>query len=218
MTTSADTPPAGPPANQTTGSPSIAPAGAATHPKPDDGLDARMADVRKAERAALLKSLGFESEAAAKRALEDAKKAELEKLSEAERLAAKIKELEPAAARAALLEERLKAQAEARLAALPEKAREIITRRAGDDVEKRLELIELLAESGALAGATQPAQAQAQPAAQPISTSAPAGAPKPATPPTAYEQWQQRIKDHGAMGADLFYAANRKAIDDSRPS
>lgn len=132
-----------------------------------------------------------------------------------------LAELEPHEARAAELEQRLAEHVERGLQRLPAEQRRVIEARAGEDVQKRYELLELALEVGpgqpaAPAGPATLAQALA--AAPLVTTAPPAGAPRPTKVLTAFQQYERLQRAGEAMQATIFYKVNARAIEASRPA
>lgn len=183
-------------------------------------LSQRLAEERGKGAAALLADLGFQKPEDAKAFFKSAKDMQQAQMSEQEKLAQRVKELEPHAQRIPLLEQRIKAVSDREFATLPEAARTAIDKQAGGDPEKRLTLIELMRDSGLLpqAGATSQAAPQAAPAAAPLLTTAPpANQPPPGNAPTAYQKWQSLKSNGRHMAADAFFALHQQEITKTTP-
>lgn len=143
-----------------------------------------------------------------------------EKLTKDEKARADKAEAELAALKpkVGIFETLAKQYADDQFAALHENAQKFIAKQAGDSLEKRLELIAALKESGMLskqeaAAATAQAKTEAKPP-KPATTST---AQNPKAPPataalTPKQQWKQLQEQNPRLAAQ-YYAANAFAID-----
>lgn len=109
---------------------------------------------------------------------------------------------------------RVKKEADAAFAALPENAQAYIVGRAGEDPEKRLAEIEALKSSGLIAVNNVAAPTVARPATT-IGANGPSVTPNAA--PTAYQQWAA-LNDKNPELAAQFRRMNHRAIEASKPS
>lgn len=182
-------------------------------------LQERLAEERakglREGQSAILTSLGFAKEDDAKAVLAAAKALQQQGLSEQEKSAARIKELEPLAVRVPVLEGRIKALADREFAALPPATQAAIDKQAHGNPERRLELIDVFRDAGLvpIAG-SQPA-----PLAAPITTSPPANAPPPSNVRTKFDEWSELNRDPArGIHAALFYQGNRAEIERTRPA
>src|SRR6478752_580278 len=107
-------------------------------------LKGRLEQAKKSGEKELLKSLGVEKPEDVKAALDRLKTIDAEKLTADERTAAKLKELEPQAARAATLETTVKGYAEKEFGELTDEQKAAVTRLAGEDPAKVLDTIATL--------------------------------------------------------------------------
>lgn len=197
-----------------------APPPAAIQGKPDltsDQLAARLREERDKGRNALLKDLGFEKPDDVKAFVDAAKKRAEAELSETEKLKKAADDLKPRAERATLLEQRLAAVAKSQLEALPEALRNTISKRAGDDPEKVLDLIEMFRDAGQI-GAAAAATTTAATTAAPTTTATPNNAPKPGVVNTKFDEWQTLVTAGKQTPADIFYRLNQAEIERTRPA
>lgn len=191
-----------------------------------DALKARLDETRGAERAKLLKKFGVDSETALEAKLKKLGELEQASLTEQEKTAARVKELEAAAARATTLEQRLAREVERKVAALPEAQRAKLIEKAGDDLNKRLEYLDILEEFGALGTSAAPAQASPStssaappaPPPPPANTSGGANAPRPTAAQTKFEEYEDTRKRLGDMAGEIFYRKHRLEIEKTRPA
>lgn len=179
-----------------------------------DALKARLADERAKERKSWLKEHGFADEEAFKSHLKVSKELADAKLSEDERVKKQLKELEPKAARADLLEARMKKDVETRFAALPEDVQKRIDAEADGDWEKRDAFMRVLGPA-ASAGAT--AATEKPKAAAPANTTTAPPAPPNTTAPTAFEKYQE-LQKTDPMGASIFFSCNQLEIQRTTPA
>src|SRR5262249_35745071 len=105
-------------------------------------LKQRLDETRSSAESALLKSLGYESKAAAERASKAFKEWQESQLSEQQKLTKRVEELTPHAERAPALEALANKLVASRLASLPEKLQEVIKSRA-QGVEEMVELLDM---------------------------------------------------------------------------
>lgn len=186
---------------------------AASITMPSDAFKARLAEEgTKAERK-FLKSLGFEKAEdlqtvlTTARALQDAQK------TDAEKAAARIKELEPQAARAATLAKRFEASVAVDFEKLPENIQKAIDKVADGDAEKRFDQMQVLRDAGLLG---------AVPAA-PANPKAPANVAPPGTPPppsgvkSKFQEWSE-LRAKSPVHASVFFQLHGPAIEASRPA
>jgi len=179
-----------------------------------DVLKSRLAEAAEAARTKLLKELGFEKPDDAKTFVQTAKQRAEAELSETERLKKAADDLKPRAERASVLEQRLAAVAKSQLEALPEALRNTISKRAGDDPEKVLDLIEMFRDAGQIT-TTPPGP---PPAPAPANTATPANAPKPGGGQTKYDEWNALATSGKQTAADIFYRLNSAEIERTRPA
>jgi hypothetical protein len=188
---------------------------ASATPAPSDQeppwLGPRLDQAKKAERTALLKSLGYATEAEAKAALDAGKVAQQASLTQQERDAARIKELEPVALKATSLESTVKEYADEALATLTEAQRAAVQAIAGDDSARVLTTIKQLRPTWV---ASAPAAPAAPPPPAPANTAPPGTPPppKPADPQSPRAIWEAK-KRVDPMAASIFYQSNRAAIE-----
>lgn len=180
----------------------------------NEQLKQRLDESKASGTKAVLKSLGFESEDAAKAALKTLKDLQTAQLTDAEKRDARIKELEPLATRATALEGTLAKLVEGQFSRLSEAAQKAIDAVAQGNAEKRLELMTVLEASGGLTPAAPPG-----PAPKPAPASiTPSPAPAPAAGvKTKFDEWQELQKTNSLLG-DLFFTQNQRAIEASRPA
>lgn len=181
-------------------------------------LPERLTKAKAAAQNQLLNELGFPDVESAKKRLEAAKVLEEASLSEAERTAKRLAELEPMAARAAALEQRLAAVVESQFAGLTPEQQSAVDSVAQGDPERRLELISVLAAAGLTAAPPVPVtQTEATtPAATPPATTTPPGSPPaPAPTRTKFDEWQS-LTDPIAKA--IFLRLNKREIDATRPA
>lgn len=162
----------------------------------------------------VLKQLGFADVKDAKAKLASLKALEQASMTEQQKTAALIEELKPKAERAAVLEAQMRDLVDVQFKALPAQVQAAVQKHAGDNPEKRLEMIRILADAGALTGTAVPAVPQIPP---PVNDAPPGGNPRPTAPQTAFDKFEAIRKEHGQVAADLFYSAHRLQIEASRP-
>lgn len=177
-------------------------------------LKARLDETREAARAAFLKELGLPSIAEGKKAFEALKKLEQERMTEQEKLAARVKELEPYVDTSKRAQERYAAIVQRQFEALPEGVRNAIDEQIGADAdpEKREQLMAFYAKVGA-SGASESATAQPKPA----NAGATSPAPKPASVKSKFDEWTD-LEKRDPFGASLFYQNNSREIERTRPA
>lgn len=142
-----------------------------------DWLPKRLEQASRSAANAVLSSLGFENEEAAKAALAELKTLRESQMSEQERIQARLAELEPAATKAATLEQTVKTFAERAVASLTESQRDAVQRLTGGEPSKVLDAIEALRPTWQAQGTTASTAAPAEPK----STTASAGPPDTGT-------------------------------------
>lgn len=139
-------------------------------------LKSRLESAEKSAAKKLLESLGVQSLEDAKAAIERAKQAELEKLSEQERTQKLIQELAPKAQKAEQLLGTVRSYAERELSTLTEVQQGVVKSLAGDDPDAILRTIGVLRPTWATA-AEKPAQpastSNASPAPPAVTTNSP---------------------------------------------
>lgn len=188
---------------------------------PSSALKSRLDEERAKARGAVLKELGFEKVADVQAILKAAKDRQDAELSEVERLKKQLGEVAPKVDRLTVLEQRYAAMVEERFASLPESVRTAIDDVASGNAEERMRMIEVFRKSGLL-GAQQPSapSAPATPPVAPVPTPARNGATPPAPPPAGtrskYDEFRA-LDAKSPMAAAIFYAANKREIEASRP-
>lgn len=213
-----------------------------TTPAPNPGqfepgwLNERIGQAKTSARTDLLKELGVPDVDAAKKLLEDGKKAVDANKTELQRKDDRIRELEPVKAQADTYREALGKRASAELGRLPQQAQDKIKAMFGDNPDpiKVLEAIDLAnamatgtqGSAGGQHGQGQPAGGAPQqgatppngvqgtpPAAPPANTTASAGGPPSATgsPPDHYAIWME-MREKNPMAAAQYLIANQAAI------
>lgn len=198
-----DPPPAPPPAAVTPPAPSPAAVNMTS-----EQLTARLREAEASGASKLLKELGHDKADTVREALAKLRTAETDKLSEKEKLEARIKELEPGAKRGDLLA----AVVEEQLQALPEAVRTTIEASAGSDPEKRLDALRLYRSMRS----AQPA-APVVPGVTPPAHAAPSPAPSPSGASTKYQEWEA-MKARAPMLGDIFYQSHQREIERTRPA
>ncbi len=165
-------------------------------------LKGRLEQASKSGASSLLKSLGFANEAEAKAAIEAGKKAQESALSEQERIAKRLGEIEPLATRAGTLETALRGYAERELGALNEAQKTAVTAVAGDDPSRVLQVIEQL----------KPTWGTSQVPATPVpATTSPPPAAPPGTSagsPPDHKAVHQRLLETNPIAAARYAEAN----------
>jgi len=180
-----------------------------------DQLAQRLEETRRTAEAATLKGLGFETREQADAYLKSAKALQQAQMSEQEKLAARVKELEPLAQQAETYRAHFAAVVETQFAALPDAAKTAIDASAKGDPAKRAELMNVMRAAGLLNGSP----AAPPPAPAPANAGAGQGAPpKPTNAQTPYDQWNALVAAGKQTHADIFYQANAPAINASRPA
>jgi hypothetical protein len=177
-----------------------------------DKLASRFAEEREKARQKLLKDFGFDKADDLKAVLTAARELQDKNLTEQQRALKTIEELKPRADRATALEQRVAAFAKRELDALPEAARNAVTKHAGEDPDKVLATIEMFRDAG-LIGAQAATPAAPEPP-KPATSAAPANAPKPASGRSKFDDWKAK----SGMAADIFYSLNQAEIERSRPA
>jgi hypothetical protein len=187
----------------------------------EEMFNKRLAEAGEAAQRKLLKELGIDDPKAAKKALDDAKKLQQEKLSAEERLQARIAELEPLAKEAETSRQYIERLAKKEFDALPKAAQDFVAKMAGDDWTKRADAIASAHETGMIAALTaiapSAAPAQSRPA-NPATTGAAPG-PTPPAPTGASSELQQytEMKSRGQTRlAAQFYERNATVIEQQR--
>jgi len=194
-----------------------------------DWLGPRLKQAQESAQRKLLNELGFPDLEAAKDQIQKAKQIEEASLTEQERVAKRVAELEPQAQRATVLEKRYAALIEEQFAALPEAQRSAIDAVANGDPEKRHEYMSVFRAAGVVdapaSPETGPALNNGEPAAgaapdattkpAPVTTTPPGSPPTPAQPRNRWEEYQALTNP---MQAAIFYRANKREIEASRPT
>ena len=164
----------------------------------------------------LLSELGVKDSATLKANLARLSELETASLTEQERVAKRLADLEPKAQKAERLEAVFKSVVEAEFSTLTESQQAAIDARANGDPEKRWELMQL-AKAFAGAAPSQPPTAPATPATPNPATTRPDGAQKPPARSEALTPRQQyeAMRNTDPMRATIFYQLNRQAIDAS---
>lgn len=188
----------------------------ATVSMPSDAFKARLDETAAKAAAKLLKKYGFADEAALEAQLKTAKQLADEKLSESEKAANRIKELEAYEAKAKDLEARVQARTEREFSALTPEHQALVEKMARGDKSQFEHVIETLRESGMLAGSAAPA-APAAPVQAAPKTVSPEPAPKPSGTQTKYEEWKAMEARHPSLGA-MFFQFNQHEIEATRPT
>ena len=183
-----------------------APAAQATQDDPN-WLPARL----ERERKAIAKRFGAESLDDIDARLKKLGELEVERMSEAERLQTRIKQLEPLESETKALREAVSAMAKRELASLTEAQRAIVEDLTGGDAAKALAVIEKLRPTWA----QQPAPIA--PAAPPANTAPAAPAPQPVSPMTENHlaTWE-RMRAENPMAAANYYLTHQRSISDAR--
>ena len=221
-----------PPATPANGSPApVNPVAAPPSPAPgeewrqmsNEAFSARLKEEREAGTKALLKQLGVEKAADIKAALDKARELGQAQMTEAQKLQARLAELEPKASQVDDYAGVLATYATQEFNALPEPAQKYIEATTGDNALARLKAITAARESGLLAALTAKTSAvPAEPprAPNPATTIAPPGpsTPKPAGTLNPYEQWEALKAAGKEILAAKFYTENHRAIAAARPT
>ena len=173
-------------------------------------LKARLLESSASGQKALLKSLGFESEDAAKSAFKKLADLETASLSDREKLERQIAELAPKAARGDAAHARLTAMVDAQFQSLSPAVQAVIDASANGDPEKRLDLMAVV--QAAMGSAPPPAPRATAPASL-----GPGASPPSTAVATKFDEWQSHSK-RSAMLGDLFYANNSREIERTRPT
>lgn len=183
-------------------------------------FNARLAETREAARRQALKDAGFEDAKSAKAVRERLAALEAEKLTEAEKQAARIAELEKAAGKATAYEAALAEHVELEFNALPKELQDFVSATTGDDPAARLKAINAAKKSGVLGRFAAPAAPVVEQRPANPATTAPAPGPKPAdvtSAPTHYEKWKSLVDAGKTVLAAQYHANHARAIDASRP-
>lgn len=193
-----------------------------------EALSKRLADEADRAQRKLLKQLGFEKASDAEAFAAAARAAADEKRTELERLTLQLAEAQKGTARAKELEDVVTRLTSSELARLPEKVRAVVVAKHPDNPQAQITLVETMREMGLLEANPQPPSPPAAPAqtgttpvsaapAAPANNGSTAPAPQPQQARTAYEMFIAK-KSTDKFGADLFYQANKSAIEASRPA
>lgn len=220
------------PAQATVVPPVVVPPGISTEPAkpakvemPSDEFKRRLEEERTKAIANYIKGLGVTDEAELKAKVTEAKRLELEKMSDLEKRDVRIKELEPKAQRLADLEPLVKTLADEQEAGLTEQQRAVVVQLAGDDPAKRIGVIK------ALRSALPPAQIAAPSPSAPQGNGASATKPPipvaastaaPPAPPASGTQspqvdhlatWEAlKSRNDGGYSAAMYYNQHTAAI------
>jgi hypothetical protein len=158
----------------------------------------------------LLESHGLKSPDELQTSLDELKKLKESTLSEAEKQAARLKELEPLAEEGKRIKTTFAELVQERFEKLPEAQQKAIDDVASGDPELRWRMLKVAEAGAAAAGPPKPTPASTvHPGAQP--------APQPTSPDTAFGIWQRKQAED-PMGASLYYRLNSIAIEKSRPA
>lgn len=184
-----------------------APAVVAADDKDPQWLGARLAREHKV----IAKRFGVESIDEIDAKLKKLSELEAERMSEAERLQSRIKQLEPLEPETKALREAVSTIAKRELATLTEAQRAIVEELTGGDSAKVLTVIDKLRPTWA----QQPAQSA--PVAPPANTAPAAPAPQPVAPVTENHlaTWE-RMRAQNPIAAANYYLLNQQAISDAR--
>lgn len=197
-----------------------------------DVLSKRLAEEREAARRGVFKKFGVEKESDLEARLAELAQLKQASMTEQEKVAAKLKELEPQAQRAKKLEALLNTAVQREIASLPEQVKAKLVESAGENLEEQMKYLEFLRGTGLLGAAigqqqggqgTQQGTAGGNGGQQPqtpppANTGGGAGAPRPAGQRTKWDDYQDVITRHGPMAGEMFYLGNKIEIDRSRPS
>ena len=175
-------------------------------------LKQRLDEATAAGASKLLKELGVDKADSIREALKLVREGEQAKLSEKEKLEARIKELEPHATTATQQAALIKELADEQFASLAEPVQQAIDKTAAGDPQKRLDAIRIFR---AMQGA-QPA-APAAPGVTPPTTTAPSPAPTPAGGVTKFQEWES-MRARSPMLGDIFYQSHQREIERTRPA
>lgn len=193
-----------------------------------EALSKRLTDERERAQRQLLKELGVEKLSDLRTAVESGRKAEDANRTEMERLNLQVAESAKVKDEAARLRATVASLVDSELGRLPEKVRETIKSQS-DDPQAQLALVNVMRSAGLLDGAPVVAQPPAPAATEhtapavPAAPAAPANngavspAPQPQQARTPYEIFIAK-QSTDKFGADLFYQANKTAIEASRPA
>ena len=173
-------------------------------------LKARLEEERSKGAKAILKKFNFEKEedlAAAFKTLEDLK---TEKLSESEKAAKRLKELEPYESKFKTLESEYASMVEEQFSALPENVQKAIDDVAGGKPAERARVMKAFRANGLIA-------AQPPGIASPKTTAPTQQAPTPAPTKSKFDEWSE-LKATNPILASFFYKTHTTDIEASRPS
>lgn len=187
--------------------PAAAPTAASSTEDPK-WLPERLEQARRAAVADVLKGLGVDKPEALKAQLDKLKALEESQLSDAEKVAKRIADLEPRAKRADQLEGAVKVYADREFGSLNEQQRDAVTAIAGDDPANILKTIESLRPTW-FQQTTAPAAVAA-----PASTSA--APPPPAAAggvsETDHKSRFEQLKKENPFAASRYFQANKAAL------
>lgn len=224
-----------PPAPPVQGAPPAPPAAPPPEPKAVtmslEAFNQRLQEATASGQKTLLKQVGFETPEALGAVLKVAKDAQQSQLTETQKLQQQIKELEPKVAIATELEPRFIRIVTAQFDALPENVRTAIDDVAKGDAAKRSDMIDVFRKAGMIgptgasataatgasgaSGASGATGASQHPAL--ANTTNAGNPPPPATTKSKFDEWQELEKTKPTQ-AQIFYEANRIAIEKSRPA
>lgn len=190
-----------------------------------EALKQRLDEERSRAEKKFLKSLGFEKPEDLSTALKALKDLQSEKLSEKEKLEARIKELEPFQEQAKSYAAELEALANDQFEALPDAWKKAIDDVAAGKASERLRLIKSFKASGLLGAAAPSSGGEQQqqggqpkpPAPKNLAPSGGTPAPKSQTPQSAFEKWAALRRENPVQGA-LFFQHNQAEIERTAPA
>jgi hypothetical protein len=184
---------------------------------PTDKLKDRLDQTRRTAQKDLLSRWGAEKPEEIEAKLKRLAEIEASQLSEAERMAAQLEDYKKSAERGKRSETLIANLAEQQLKKLPEEQQAKIVAFAGDDPLRRFEFLSVLGVSQELHETSVAAVAPAAaPTSTPATTAPPGKAPPPGVAQSKYEEWQA-LAESNPIGAGIFLASNRAAIEASRP-
>ncbi len=184
-------------------------------------LDETRTKAATGAREALLKEFGFDKAEDGKAAFATLKKLQQDQMTEAEKTAARIKELEPFETQATTLAKQLEEDVNERIAALPEDQRKAIeatakTVQAKRDALRLLSMVTTGAPAPA-AGGTTPAPPAGGTVPTPVSTQTPANPPPASGEASAWDKLQE-LEKTDPVAASIFAQSQQAAIAASRPA
>jgi len=177
-------------------------------------LPERLKQAKESAERAILEQLGVQNVDDLKSRLTKARELEQQQMTESEKAAARIKELESSLPKLQQAESTLKSMIEDQFESLSDAQKAAIDAVANGDAMSRWQLMQVVRAASA-GQETQPAPPKPPAQTVPAGTPRPPAAPAPAQ--TKFEMWQDRSK-RNPIEASIFYNANMAEIERTRPT